>query len=261
MIPRILAATLVLAALAAPVARAQPAASDPDGAARTLFLEGESLYAEGRYEEAVAKYEEAYHLSARPLLLFNVANAYERLGAYRKAADALRRYLPDAKPDEAVLLRKRIARLDERAEVREREQAELASLRERDCPVCPVVPPAKPERSSRLVSYGLLGAGVVAVSTGVVFGVVARDAHGDAQAGCRDSGLCPESAQSDIDRERRFSLMADVSIGLGVVAVAAGVYTTLRASARDERAERRERMVVAPAAGPSWAGVGIAGSF
>ena len=232
----------------------------PDEKARALFIEGENLYAEGRYEEAAAKYEEAYGLSARPLLLFNIANAYERLGVYSKAADALRRYLPDAKTEETTLLRKRIARLDERAAARDREQNELAVLRARDCPTCPVVPPARAKKAGRGASYAAMGLGVVFVSTGVVFGVVARDAHGDAQDECRDGGLCPSSAQSDIDRERRFSLLADVSVGVGIIAIAGGVYMTMRANAHD-RERDRGRMVVAPTGGANWAGVGVAGSF
>ena len=52
--------------------------SDDDEKARLLFKEGDGHYAAGRYEKAIELFEQAYELSKRPDLLFNLANAYER---------------------------------------------------------------------------------------------------------------------------------------------------------------------------------------
>ncbi len=79
----------MLLSLAPSFARAQIVAS-PDARARELYLQGDREYQAGRYEQAVAAFQEAYRLSGRPLLLFNLANAYERLGRYAEALEALR---------------------------------------------------------------------------------------------------------------------------------------------------------------------------
>ena len=87
----------VLFLLVASPAFAQPGATDER--ARELYLLGDDLYSQGRYEEALAAFEEAYRLSERPLLLFNIANAQERSGQWQGAIESLEGYLPHA--DEA----------------------------------------------------------------------------------------------------------------------------------------------------------------
>src|SRR5262245_14114470 len=61
---------------------AEKPSSSADKEARKLFFRGDRMYEEGKYEEAVAAFEKSYALSHRPELLFNLANAYERLGQY-----------------------------------------------------------------------------------------------------------------------------------------------------------------------------------
>lgn len=258
-------AVLCFVVLVTPVVRAQ---SDDDKA-RQLFVDGDRAYAEGRYEDAVDLFARAYELSARPLLLFNLANTYERLGRYGDAAEALRRYLPDAPAAEREALRKRIARLDERERARQQREREITELRARECPTCAVCPDAsacpdcptcpEPPRQprSRALAYSLMGAGALAVTTGVVFGFVALDRGADADALCRD-GLCPVDARGPIDDQKRYSLAADLSIGAGVALAGAGFYLWWRARDADAR---DERAAIAPVAGPGFAGVQVVGDF
>src|SRR4051794_22832671 len=83
---------LPLLAPARGMARADPRADDDDqGRARALFREGSQLYEEAHYEEAIARFQEAYRLSGRPDLLFNIAQAY-RLEGPAHCATALRYY-------------------------------------------------------------------------------------------------------------------------------------------------------------------------
>jgi hypothetical protein len=59
--------------------------------ARELFQEGSLLYEQAHYDEAIDRFQEAYRLSARPGLLFNIAQAY-RLKGPAYCGTALRYY-------------------------------------------------------------------------------------------------------------------------------------------------------------------------
>jgi hypothetical protein len=87
--------SLVVFALCAFAAVAQ-AQSD----AKTLFLEGEQAYQQGDYENAIAKWKAAYALDARPLILYNLGGAYERLGKSADALEAFEKYLATAPDDD-----------------------------------------------------------------------------------------------------------------------------------------------------------------
>lgn len=94
--PMALALALPLAlalALLAPVA-----ASAQD--ARQHFLRGEAAYNQGDYEAALREWQAAYTMDPRPLLQFNLAQAFERLGRLEEARDALDQYLASAPPDD-----------------------------------------------------------------------------------------------------------------------------------------------------------------
>lgn len=94
---------------AAPRPRAKPAPPAPSAAERA-FLQGEALYAAGRYAEAALRLEEASRLGAPdPRTLWNIARSQALAGsceaagaafeAFRAAQpDALGRSLPDAEP-------------------------------------------------------------------------------------------------------------------------------------------------------------------
>jgi hypothetical protein len=86
-----LAAVLVLsngaAAQTAPAPTAQ--ASEHDKQARALFEQGRDAYGDGRYREAWSLFHQAYQLSGRPELLFNIGQTADRLG---QDGDALRAF-------------------------------------------------------------------------------------------------------------------------------------------------------------------------
>ncbi len=128
-----LAAVLVAAA---GVAHAQP--SPTDAAARDAFDEGTRLYAEGRYTDAARAYEHAYELSPRPLILKNIATAYERALEMGRAADALSRYLDAAHPPDEAELRVRLTRLREMSAATAAGTPQPAGT--------PLAPPAEPVR-------------------------------------------------------------------------------------------------------------------
>ena len=127
---------LAVLALVASLVSLQPAlaaAQDPDPerqaqldeAARLTFESAREAYAAGDYETALRRFQQAYELSGRPGLLYNIAQALDRLRRDEETVEYLRRYLreaPDARNRDEV--EARIAVLDRAiAEQRAREAA------------------------------------------------------------------------------------------------------------------------------------------
>jgi tetratricopeptide (TPR) repeat protein len=228
-----------------------------DQRARELFQKGDVAYAEGRYEEALAAFSEAYELSGRVQLLFNVSNALERLGRYQEAVDALDKYLASGKAKDREVVQKRLANLKKRVEEQKKEQDKLAKEEDekrkkedeerakREAanggasgssgggaasgqgsggPKEPEKPPTP------ILPWILVGGGGVVFVTGAVFGLLALGARSDAKDGCTDTQaghLCTQEASSAIDREKTFGLVADIGMVSGLVLAGVGTYLVL----------------------------------
>jgi tetratricopeptide (TPR) repeat protein len=283
---RFWAASLVVAMLGpfgGGIAEAQvrPEKAAADTRARELFQEGDVQYAEGRYEEALAKFQEAYDLSGRPQLLFNISNALERLGRLVEAADALEKYLASKQARDRAIVQKRLSNLKKRVAEQEEEEVKRAALEalrkgeaEERAASSPEPSPGEPDRPDRpeparpaespapVLPYVLLGTGAAAVVTGVVFGILTLNARSDADAGCADtpSGrLCSRQAEAAIDRDRTFSLVTDVSLASGLVLGAIGVYLLLKP--REAADSARVTVPVRVVGRPGGGGVDLGFSF
>ena len=83
---------------------------------RAEFQRGQTAYQQGDYDGAIAAWQRAYDADPQPLLLYNLSQAYERLGRLTEAVDALDRYLAGAAPDDRhqADARARVAALRER---------------------------------------------------------------------------------------------------------------------------------------------------
>jgi len=240
---------LIVASLLGPVAHSlAPACAsaqrrvDPrERRARELFEQGEAAYEEGRYDEAIAAFEQAYGLSARPLLLYNIANAQERLGLLREALDNLRYYLEDAPDDERPVIERRIRGLEDRVARQQREEQERRADQENIARTAAEAAATAAVRNGRvgaepagpappILGFTLaIGGGALAV-TGIVFGALALGARSDAGALCSNVGestFCPSSAGSALSRDGTFSLLADIGIIAGIAAASIGVYLVL----------------------------------
>lgn len=241
--------------LVAPVARAQDELEPEernltdDERARELYLRGDRLYAEGSYDEAVIAFEQAYELSRRPPLLYDMANALERLGRYEEALHRLNQYVPSAPDHQRATVLKRIRSLEARAEEqRRRERAERAASAPSSpeasgargptaapgplaaAPAGDAAQPPSEAGSAPILGYALGGGGLASIGVGVVFGILASSARSDAEAQCVDSGsglLCPTSIESKLSTADSRALVADLAIGVGLVAVGVGAYLVL----------------------------------
>lgn len=185
-------------------------AQSEDERARLLFDNGHQLYMEGRYEDALAAWTEAYALSQRPLILFNMANAYERNGQLKEAVSVLNRYRAYAQPDEQEVILRRIKNMEER-------QAQVAPL---------VVPTPEPTRLTPFPTAEVMfvSTGAVALVSGILLGSGAKNQGNLAAQYCGGPGLpCSQKAAEFLKKERRYALGADVCFVAGGLATAAGI--------------------------------------
>ena len=100
---RAIAIAVVVAFTAAEMpARAQQAVETQEAVqAKAHYEKAQQLYATGNYDEAIAEYQEAYRLKPHPNVLYNIAQAYERLLDYAQSVVWFERYLAEA-PKDAV---------------------------------------------------------------------------------------------------------------------------------------------------------------
>ena len=82
--------------MAAEPAPATPAGPDTE-LAKAHFHTGEIYYDRGRFPDAAREFEEAYRLSNRAELLYNMGKSYDGAGDYARALAAYRRWLAQVK--------------------------------------------------------------------------------------------------------------------------------------------------------------------
>ena len=191
--------------------------SPQDARARDLFREGDELYAQGRYEEALANFQEAYELSQRPLLLYNIANAQERAGMWDDAIATLESYLPHAYEVEQERIQTRIDSLKRRAErLREMREREAQGLR-----------PEPRDVGGPL----LLATSAALIGGGVALAILAKGARDDLEAGCENvegRQVCSSGVSDSAERDLRMSVGADVLFIAAAGALALGLWRLLR---------------------------------
>lgn len=213
-----------------------------DERARELYENGAILFEEAQYEAAIRAWEESYRLSGQPLLLYNIASAWERLNHIENTLDYLNQYRAFAPADERERLERRIraleTRLDEqRAQARAEEEARLAAQSAATPEPAPTTQPAQviivrsadeTPRGLQIARWTLLGTGIAGLGAGAAFAVISRNARADAEAGCTDVGgrtLCEVPASANLDAEKRNALVADIAFAVGGTALVASIVT------------------------------------
>lgn len=251
--------TLAFALLpSAPAAAQGPVPTDPDEEARYHFNLGEVAYNAGRFADAADEFEEAYRLSGRSTLLYNIFVARRDAGQLGPAIAALRKYLelvPDS--EQAPALRRRLENMERIYSEQgagqpvppapgETEPAEPASEPTAAPTPVPVQPsPVQPVAPARadggqgggdpsLPGIVLVSAGGGLIVGGIITGVLALQSENDLEDNCGD-GPCPAGFfQDDIDRGRRRALLTDILIPVGVVTAGVGVALILLGVGADE---------------------------
>lgn len=231
--------------------------------ARELFNKGDKDYAEGRYDDALAEFQEAYDLSGKAQLLFNISNALERLGRYPEAVDALEKYLASGKARDKDVVQKRLANLKKRVEEKKAEEEAADKKRQEEArkneappPAPPPPPPPPPPKPFPILPVALMGAGGASLVASGVFGILTLGARSDVDAACKDgpSGrLCRGDAESAVDRDKTFGLVTDITLVAGVVLGGVGAYFLLSGKKTDDH--------VKVGVAPTGRGAALVGSF
>jgi tetratricopeptide (TPR) repeat protein len=203
---------LLVAVICCSAAALAQSANDQE-AARAHFMAGSAYYEQANYADAVKEFTEAYRLSQRADLLYNIALAYERLEKWDQAIAALNQYLHD-KPDaqDRAIIQTRIENLNKRR------IAALAVV----APAPPPAPPAPP-RKQHVASLVVGGIGVGALLASIGTGVAALELQSQLDSVC-PARRCPSSQQQGkIDEGGALALSTDILIGVGAAAVLVGV--------------------------------------
>lgn len=139
-----------------------------DEEARAVFQRGREAYARGEYEPALAAFRQAYELSGRAELQFNIGQAADRLRHDREARDAFEAYLaalPDAANRVEVEARLRVLREEIARDDALRAQAASGA-------------PTTPHESSVVEQWWfwtIVGVAVVGAGVGIGFAVGSRE--------------------------------------------------------------------------------------
>jgi len=229
-------------------ARAQTEES-ADDAARRHFRLGQAHYENGEFAEAATEFEEAYRLSQRSQLLYNIYVSYRDAGDMPHAAHALHTYLdlvPDA--DNAAQLRARLTAMERVLATQATTttsatptettstQAETTATvgepsAESTAPIetTPDTTPA-PEASSgggfgsSPVGWIVGGVGAAAIIAGIVTGVMALDSQNQLDAMCGpDHHSCPAGFESTRDTGAALGAATDGLLIGGIVALGSGI--------------------------------------
>lgn len=94
----LIAALLALASVPTTVRAQDAQLSATDEEARGLFNAGEAAFSDARYEDALRYFRDAYRLSGRPGLLYNIGVAADRLRRDQEALEAFERFLAESPP-------------------------------------------------------------------------------------------------------------------------------------------------------------------
>ena len=231
-----------------------------DEEAKGWFVNGQLLYKDGRYRDALVAFEAAYRMSGRPNILRSIAYCHENLGQYKDAIHVLYRYRGLADEEKVPEIQQHIRRLQEELAPPEPLPVVIDPEREPEPAWVPVASPvassaSEPRRTWRLSSGPALvyGAAGVALITGGVFGIQAMSSRAEAEALCSsgDAGFCPRSAARHLNDDSAYSLYADIGFGVGGAAlIGATVWMVI------ENTQQTSVRVV-----PFGNGVGLAGRF
>lgn len=258
-----------------------PARAQEDSSARAHFIAGSAHFETGNYEEARRSFEMAYQLSQRPRLLYNLYITEERLGHWRQAIEYLERYLKDVEdvPDRDVL-EARLANLRRRYESREvapetpskapaeptdgeepegstARQVTPPSVNEEGLDETAAGDPSEPEKKPNLPFIVSLAATGAAGASWGVFGALAVAENSKLSTQC----LVQRCTESSVAALRRWSLLADISLGVTIAGAVASVVFALVGAPKAENLESARATRLGPWLLPEGFGLTASGTL
>ncbi|MBX7197487.1 MAG: tetratricopeptide repeat protein [Sandaracinaceae bacterium] len=200
-----------------------------DQEARSVFEAGRTAFSHGRYEQALQFFRQAHELSGRPQLLYNIAQALDRLDRDEEALEAYRRFAAeDPESDLRAQVDARIAIIEAHLEA----EAAEAEAHESTPPIAAPSPSFDP-----LPSVVLFASAGVALVTGVTLGALALEHDGRLSAMCTGMS-CDDSLRGLATEMDALALGADIALGasLALATTAVIVLVVSAPSAESPRA-------------------------
>jgi tetratricopeptide (TPR) repeat protein len=184
------AAMLTFAACDALTATPPGGPGSAEQQALDVYKKSKAAYDRGDFKTAVDLLLQAYAIEPKPVILFNLARAYEGLGEVENAIDAYTRYLEkEPNSSDRGALERRVATLEKQREERaalEKERDERAKL-ELEQTERGASGGVTPKGRLSLVPWIVGGVGLLSIGTGVGLGVAVGPLHQSA-VGDKDAG-------------------------------------------------------------------------
>ena len=215
--------------------------------AEELFFNGQLLFDEQHYEEAILAWQQGYALSTKPGFLKNIAIAQEAQGHYQEAIDSIFKYRAFAHFEEQDYLKQWTAELQQKEtiakQLREEEISEKElSKQEKSVLLQPdsstsslpdLLPPQKANSLPVIFSWGTTAA---LATTAAILNTQAYAMEIELQSGCRvistDSSqyYCMDHADNsiDIDGYSPLRLGTNASWALTIVSTGFSIWLTSR---------------------------------
>ena len=262
------------AAQAKPTISAKPAAAaaSPENQAREAFERGRIHYDNGDFARAAAAFEEAYKLSGREGLLYNLYLSYRDANQQEKAAEALRQYLAKVEVIEnRAQLESRLKALDagiaqrKAAEAKEAEdrahaaqrhaEQEQALAAQRAAHDAQTAAPVDEKKKWWLTPVIVMGAGGALMVGSLATGLISTSKANDLEEQCPSGKNCDPALKSEADSGRTLAVVTDVLLFGGLATAAVGGVLLLLKKPKKQRA-----LQDSPRANVSCSRVGCAGS-
>lgn len=185
--------------------------------AENAFFEGLAAYRAKKYVEAAKSFKTAHNLVPYRDLLFNIARSYEEQKKNDQAIKYYRQYLKTKPIDETQVIH-RMRQLG----VSQFEQKQ--KKKDTSNPLLKKVSPQTSDLTVDWLSWSVVGGGIALLGLGTYYGLNALDSAETA----RNAEINSAYAQAK-DRAENEALIADVSVTLGLAALAGGLYLALTA--------------------------------
>jgi hypothetical protein len=267
---------------------------------KQLYERATRAYDVGKYNEAIEEYQKAYEIGGDPPMLYNIAQAYRLNDQPTEALRFYRRYLqraPNARNREDV--ERKIAELEKSVEDRRKATAAVTPPPAPVTPPAPVAaaptpattpsattttptetngatvgggttgtegtPPAPVEEQSQartIISWSVVGAGVVTAGVGVVFGILAKQKSDSVTSMSNSSSSKPAvefNPQLEHDGKVYNNLFIGLTIAGGAIA-ATGVVLLLTGGSSAEAPPATTPPATAQATFIPWLGAGLVGA-
>lgn len=214
--------------------------------AEAAFFKGLAAYRAGKFDEAVASFQKAYDISKHRDMLFNLGRSHEGKGDKAAAVKAYRTYLGTSPVDETAIIQRIRVLGGDPTPIGKKTDEKGTGEGTGEVPIGPE--PVAHETNPW--PWVVMGVGAVGVGVGTFLGLQALS---DADAAREESTR--DAAEIKRDDAESGALLADISMGVGIAAVGAGLLWLLL----DEPEEQSERVEIQ--ASGTHIGIGFSGSF